>query len=287
MPYNPSVQDRRGDYILRGAENIGAGITAAAGSLSKGIQQYGFMQQQQDKMTGMLEQMGTLQDPDFAAAWMKAPPGKREGMFGKAMMDYTAKMEILQMGAKMAKEKELIEWSANFRRNFEALPPDEQAAVPAMAQDYVTGAAEGMQPAPTFMEKVFKMSTRGQSAFMDLVTKGMNLMSSGNQGPKAPQFMKGPGGQDIMVNPNTGAAQALPREQQQTEPSYGVMPAPAPGTVGILRDGKGGTRVITPQVPGGAQGPSAAYQNAMGGADPLPETDPDEVQNMMNSLFGE
>lgn len=286
MPYNPGVADRRGDYIIAGADALGRGIESAAGSISQALQFYGQQRRQEDKMTGMLEQMGALKDPEFAQAYLNAPPGKKEGMFGKAMMDYTAKMEMVEMGAKMAKQKEMIEWSANFRRNFEALPPDEQQAVPAMAQDYVAGASEGMQPGQNFMEKVFKMSTRGQSAFMDLVSKGMNLMS-GYQGPKAPQFMKAPPGQDIMWNPNTGAAQTLPREQQQGEPSYGEMPAPAPGRVGILRDGRGGTRVITPQVPGGAQGPTAIYQNAMGGGDPLPETSGAEVKNMMDSLFGE
>jgi len=126
---------------------------------------------------------------------------------------------------------------------------------------------------------------------MDGISKGMELYDMSRPRDTRPQYEEAPNGQIIMVNPKTNSMVPLRQpEPPAAPPSYGTMPAPPPGQVGILNDGKGGIRVI----PGAAPGPIDATKQIMGGSAGLDEEMPystaeeaDARLRSMNKLFGE
>lgn len=286
MPYAPGVQDRSGEYYAQGAANFGAGIGRGLSGLADGISLYKKRQDEESRMGGFLESIGALNDPAVAEAFTNGNFGKKQGIFSKAIMDFQREREMEDEIRKEEQQKAMFAWRANFSDKYNALPDDEKQLVPALASDYIEGANVGLQPDKSFVSKVFGMTGKGQQAFFSLLGKGMELFAPKEKAVQAPQFMQAPDGGQVMVNPNTGGAQYIKPQAAEVAPSYGTMPAPRPGEVGVLRDGKGGMRVIQPNTTGM---PVQGTGGALGG-DALPEDSPDAVKarlNSLNSLLGE
>jgi hypothetical protein len=241
-------------------------------------------------MAGRLESAGAFQDPAFADKFSKASYGQKKGLYADAMLRYEQQMQRDQEIWRMNQKKEFMQWSDNIDRKRAELPPEEQELLPRMVTDYLTGATQGLQPDQNFLQKIFSMSGRGVNTFFQMVGKGMELFDAANpQQVQAPQFQQAPGGGRVMVNPNNGTAQFIPDEKAAGTPSYAEIPAPAPGTVGVLNDGRGSLRVIPGGTPASAPGPSGIFGGATG-QDALPKSTPEEADRRlrsMNLLFGE
>jgi hypothetical protein len=288
MPYNPGVQDRSGEFAMQGSMAFGRGIGSGLTGLAEGIVSHRKTIEERDKMTGWMEATGAMDDPAFADQWAKAPYGKQQALFAKGMMDYQQKQELIDQGRKMEQEKAMVEWRANFADKFNQLPDQDRSAVIGLATDYMQGTNEGLEPDQSFIKKVFSLPSKAQHSFFNLLGKGMEVF--GKQPQKQvqdPRFVPGPNGGAVMVNPNTGGAQYIKPEEPAQAPSYGTMPAPAPGTVGVMRDGKGGLRVIQPNTGMPVQGTGGQLGNGLFG------DSPDAVQQRLNdpssldSLFGQ
>jgi hypothetical protein len=173
------------------------------------------------------------------------------------------------------------------------LPPEEQEALRAMVNDYLTGATQGMQPTRYFLDKIMGMTNNGRNAFFQMVGKGMELFNNSQQGPAKPRFEAAPGGGRVMIQP-TGQGQYIPDEQPPGTPGYVEIPQPPPGSVGVIDNGRGTLRLVPPGdgtkpgTPGRALSPAEVYGNATG-EDLLPESTPEEAQRRLRSmdlLFG-
>lgn len=289
MPYNPQVTDRRADYMLAGAESTANMISSVGQTIAGGITTYAQRREEQDMMAGRLDAMGMLADPQFAEKWTNATPAKQKGIYADAMLQYEIKLRRDEEMEKMRQKKELMEWGVNLDKKAQELDPLEQEQLPGLVSDYLTGATQGLQPDQNFFQKIAGMSSKGLNFFMQAVGKGMDLYDMSNpRQVQEPQFRDAPGGGRVMVNPNNGTAQFIPAPEAQGQPGYTEVPAPAAGNVGILRDGKGGMRVIPGGTPAEAEGPVDIYGNVV--PQGLKEATPEEAEARLRTskiLFGD
>ena len=272
---------------MQGANATANAIGNVSSTIGGAMTTFGKLRENEQKMDATLDYIGALNDPVFAEKYAKSGYGAKQGLFASAFLDYQRNLELVDEGRKMEQEKAMIQWRANFAENFSQLPDQDRNAVVGLATDYVEGTNAGLVPDQNFVKKVFSLPTKAQHLFFSLLSKGMEVFGRAPQKQvQDPRFVQGPNGGQVMLNPNTGAAQYIKPEAQDQMPTYGTMPAPAPGTVGVLKDGKGNLRVI-PNTGMPVQGNGGA----LGGQ--LFNSSPDEAQQHLNdpksldALFGE